>query len=254
MKILVVSDIHANKEALRSIVNTEKIWDILVCAGDYVDYGTSPAEVVDYFSFYDGLKYIVKGNHDSHLATVFRDGSYKVLSGQSYKWIHYNCSLLNSSQVEFLENLPDVAYFVCDGISYLVKHQYDDEYGQIETESQFNDFWNLYVPESVPEYCERRIIFGHTHRQYVHRLSENICCMNPGSISYRRPDDPEKRAEYMVIKDGRIRFCKIPYDRSVQLNVARDFNRRHAMKETELQDFYFFFGSAPSARCKLEEI
>ena len=251
MKILVLSDVHANRQALESVLAKEKYFDLLVCAGDYVDYGVDPSFVVNYFSSYQGDKYLVRGNHDDHLISVFKDGCYKILSNQSYKWIHYNCSLLNSEEVHFLETLPVVSSFECDGINYLIKHQYDDEYGEIKTEAEFNLFWNFYAPNIMNDVSNRCIIFGHSHRQYIHKIGEGMECINPGSVSYRRPDDNGKDAQYIVIEDGNIRLCSVPYDRSISLSIVKDFNKRNAMKITELQDAYFFFGDAPSTRSEL---
>ena len=38
MKVLVVSDVHANIAALNTILEKEADYDILCCAGDYTDY------------------------------------------------------------------------------------------------------------------------------------------------------------------------------------------------------------------------
>jgi len=43
MKVLVVSDVHANIAALNTILEKEADYDILCCAGDYTDYGIYPA-------------------------------------------------------------------------------------------------------------------------------------------------------------------------------------------------------------------
>lgn len=46
MKLLVVSDIHSNIWALETILSAEKAYDQLCCAGDLVDYGIAPKEVI----------------------------------------------------------------------------------------------------------------------------------------------------------------------------------------------------------------
>jgi hypothetical protein len=46
MKLLVVSDIHANWPALRAILEAEPDTDRAVCLGDLVNYGPHPAECV----------------------------------------------------------------------------------------------------------------------------------------------------------------------------------------------------------------
>ena len=92
------------------------------------------------------------------------------------------------------------------------------------------------------------MIFGHTHRQCIHTLGEGMEWINPGSISYRRPDDPDKTAHYAVILDGKIQLKSIAYDRTLQLAEAKRFLKNDRMMRTELQDFMFFFGDAKTSR------
>ncbi len=60
MKILIVSDIHANLEALRAVLAEphDRLWVL----GDLVNYGPNPIEVVDLIRANASL--VVQGNHD----------------------------------------------------------------------------------------------------------------------------------------------------------------------------------------------
>lgn len=46
MKILLLSDIHSNAVSLRKVLENEKDVDKILCAGDHVDYGLYPKEVL----------------------------------------------------------------------------------------------------------------------------------------------------------------------------------------------------------------
>jgi len=46
MKVLIVSDIHANWTALRTVLAVEQDYDNILCLGDLVDYGPQPFECV----------------------------------------------------------------------------------------------------------------------------------------------------------------------------------------------------------------
>ena len=137
--------------------------------------------------------------------------------------------------------------FEADGAAYLMQHQMlDNSYDMPESVQTFDAFWRVwYAGESRPE---RRMIFGHTHRRLVHRLDNDRLWLNPGSASYRRPDDRDKRAHYMLIEDGDIRFGAVEYDRSAMLARAMDYVKKGTMLETDLQDAMFFFGDAPTSR------
>ena len=60
MKIVIVSDIHANLAALRAL--PERDYDQLWCIGDLVDYGPRPHEVVQWMRGHATVA--VRGNHD----------------------------------------------------------------------------------------------------------------------------------------------------------------------------------------------
>jgi len=59
MKIVVVSDIHGNPEALKAVPES---WDELCALGDLVNYGPNPGEVVDFAR--KNAAVVVCGDHD----------------------------------------------------------------------------------------------------------------------------------------------------------------------------------------------
>ena len=62
MKALIISDIHSNIFALEAIWQREHDCDVVFCAGDLVDYGPSPGEVIAWVQAH-GVA-CVQGNHD----------------------------------------------------------------------------------------------------------------------------------------------------------------------------------------------
>ena len=62
MRILVLSDIHGNLDALEACLASAERYDIVVNLGDIVGYGASPNEVIDRSR--EVGKYFVRGNHD----------------------------------------------------------------------------------------------------------------------------------------------------------------------------------------------
>lgn len=246
MKILALADLHANIWALEEILNKEGDFDLVCCAGDYTDYGIAPHEVIDRMKRLPNQRYVY-GNHDKHIIRTYRERLYLDVSDGEYKWVHYNCEKMTQTDIEWLERLPKISFFEADGWKYCVQHQYDSGYGIIENLYAFNEFWKKQMGR-MEEGTRRRLIFGHTHRQCVYTLDKNTQWINPGSISYRRPDDPDKTAHYAVIWNGDIELKRIVYDRSVQLDAAERFRLTSRMMRTEIQDFRFFFGDARTSR------
>lgn len=245
MKILVISDIHSNIYALRAVWERESDADLVVCAGDFVDYGTTPKEVIAWAREHDVRG--VCGNHDRHLIDVYRSGNYRALPPEEFKWVHDNCRKLAEEDVAWLESLPEVLELEVDGILYTVRHMYRG-YDVIEHMGAWREYLRGFSQADSEEKRPHRLVFGHRHRRCVHCLADDALWLNPGSVSYRRPDDPDKTAHYIVIEDGDIRLCSVEYDRTPLLAEAEKYIRDRAMMQSELQDARFFFGDAPTSR------
>lgn len=252
MKILILADIHGNIDALKAVWNREMDSDEIICAGDLTDYGVFPKEVIDWIRTHNVRT--VKGNHDAHTVHIYRETPWREAGAGEFKWVHHTCAQLTEEEINYLDLLPKTLYFEADGAAYMVSHQYDDGYGTVESRDQFNRFWDEHRAKDSAEAADKRMIFGHTHRQGIHVLGDGMLWLNPGSVSYRRPDDPCKDAQYIVIEDGQISLRSIPYDRSRSLKAAYEYLNRNIMMKTELQDAFFFFGNAVSSREPLPEI
>lgn len=241
MRMLLISDVHANIYALEAIEKAEK-WDAAYCCGDLVDYGPFAAEALRWVQEHE--VHCVRGNHDAHVLGLTQEDCRSARDERRWKWSHYNFEKIGEAGLAFLQSLPLTLRFSVDGVEYQMQHQYDQGYGTVESLDQFNRFWQ-------GEGETRRLLFGHTHRRCIHMLDENTLWLNPGSASYRRPDDPDKRAHYMMIEDGQIRFGALEYDRTPLLEATQKLHDAGGMLETELQDGYFFFGDAPTSRSPL---
>ena len=79
MRILVLSDIHGNLDALEACIAAAGSFDEVVNLGDIVGYGASPNEVVDRSR---GLgKYFVRGNHDKASSGLMDLKDFKPIAG-----------------------------------------------------------------------------------------------------------------------------------------------------------------------------
>lgn len=232
-----MSDVHANICALRAIAAKET-WDAAYCCGDVVDYGPFPMEAIAWLREHQVIT--VKGNHDAHLLTLSHRACEEARNAGRLMWAHDNYQKMDADALDYLRALPTHISFEMDGIAYQMQHQYDDGYGAIQSITAFDKYWK----EKHNGLQERRLLFGHTHRRCVHHLDQRALWINPGSTSYRRLDDRDKRAHYLVIEDGEICFGAIEYDRGPLLRAAKARQASGVMLETELRVAFFFFGDA----------
>lgn len=105
MKLALLSDLHANREATESVwahAQTQGI-DQLILLGDYVDYGADPGWVVDFVRDHVSRGAIaVRGNHDDAI-----DGhGTSDLAGHVLESLEWTRQQLSQEQQVFLASLP----------------------------------------------------------------------------------------------------------------------------------------------------
>ena len=81
MKVLILSDIHANYTALQAVLQDAGQVDQIWCAGDLVDYGVCPHETVAWFRSHEVR--CVSGNHDRHLLHILQTGETEAFRGMT---------------------------------------------------------------------------------------------------------------------------------------------------------------------------
>lgn len=225
MKLLIISDIHSNVHALEAVYEQERDSDIIYCAGDLVDIGPYPKEVIEWVQAHD--VHCVQGNHDRTVIECYRDPKLQQLRPEERLWKHHNALQLDETHIEFLEQLPESITFNCDGWDYVMQHMYKG-YEPIKSLEELRIFWmrkyrgqseSISVQDAVQDQSAKRLIFGHTHRQTIHYYSQNESFINPGSLAYDKGFDfvtdvlPVTEVHYMTITDGVVEMKTLAYDR-----------------------------------------
>lgn len=231
MKALIVSDIHANIVALEAIWARESDADVVYCAGDLVDYGVYPVETLAWIRGRNIA--CVQGNHDRHVAETFHESALWHVAAPALQWRHHNARRLTADDAAFLAGLPEAITFELDGIRYGMTHLYRN-YELILSRHAYRTFCAARFPGQEID----RLILGHTHRQGIMTLGERELWLNPGSASYRRLDDPDQTAHYLVIEDRQIFLRSVLYDcGAVYAEVMR-----HNLAPDEMRVARWFFG------------
>lgn len=100
MKILILSDIHANIYALNTVLKTET-YEQIYCAGDLVGYYANPNEVIDICKS-QNIK-SVKGNHDVAAYDLNAASSFNDYALISIEWTN---KVLSNENKDYLKQLP----------------------------------------------------------------------------------------------------------------------------------------------------
>ena len=101
MRILVLSDIHGNLDALEACLAAAGRYDTAVNLGDIVGYGASPNEVIERSRSLG--KYFVRGNHDKASSGLMDLKDFNPIAGLAALWTR---DQLTPENLEWLKTLP----------------------------------------------------------------------------------------------------------------------------------------------------
>lgn len=227
MKILVISDVHSNINALDAIEKQEKTFDAVLFAGDMLEYGLQPKEVIAWMR--KNKVIAVAGNHDSSMLETYKQGFVPLKNPLLAKsFAEHNLSLLDDEDMEYIASLPIEVKAQFDGVTYFMTHIYDDNDGyallhhleSYHSISKFEEYWAKKVGETKGKRC---LILGDTHHCMMVQLKRDTFIINPGSAGYNLgPDSSTKGASYLVIEDGIPYFRYADYDTSEDFNIVKD--------------------------------
>ena len=104
MRYLVLSDIHANIQALDAVLDDARIigFDAVLVLGDLVGYGADPEPVIDRTMALEAVA-IVRGNHDKVCAGLESTLNFNDAARISAEW---TSSILGPQYVAILRDLP----------------------------------------------------------------------------------------------------------------------------------------------------
>lgn len=104
MKFALISDIHANLEALEAVVDDARTCgvDRFICLGDIVGYGSDPGVCLEAIKDLDCIA-IIQGNHDVYAADERDLSSFNPLASRATIWTREQ---LTDDQRAWLAKLP----------------------------------------------------------------------------------------------------------------------------------------------------
>src|SRR5919199_5084831 len=84
MRLLIISDIHANIDALEAVLEAAPEYDEIIDLGDVVGYGGAPNETLDRVRTFKGLH--VRGNHDKACAGLMSTEQFNPIAAIAAYW------------------------------------------------------------------------------------------------------------------------------------------------------------------------
>ena len=234
MKILIISDIHANLTALEAVLEDAGEFEAVWFLGDLVGYGPDPNECVERVRDLPGLVSLL-GNHDAATLNQIEIVSFNPDARRAVLWTQ---SVISPENLEYLAEIPETAQIGDVTLAHGSPRQPVWEY-LLDSYTVTENFDFFDTP-----FC----FVGHTHLPVIyqlddqHLLAERIIpepdmqltltprlIINPGSVG--QPRDRNPRAAYALFdsETNHWQFKRVPYDiKSVQKRMRRfDLPQRH---------------------------
>ena len=206
MKVVVISDLHANREALEALPETyAELWVL----GDLVNFGPDPASVVDFVR--NRADVIIRGNHDQAIAYDQDPRCVERYRRMADFTRRYSASVLNKEQKQFLRTLPLQRKLRRQNTNFYLCHAMPSDllYGYIPPDSPE---WNRELRKLETDV----LLVGHTHLPMMRRIGESLI-VNPGSVGQPLSGKPD--ACYAVWEDGSFQLKTYSY--AVESTVAK---------------------------------
>jgi predicted phosphodiesterase len=205
MKMLIISDIHANWPALLAVLNAEPEVGEVLCLGDLVDYGPQPLRCVEWAINHVPAHHLVQGNHDWAVA-FDKDPHCSPPYRRLARVTQAHClRIIGKGLRSFLGELLPRRSFVLDGAACVACHA-------VPSDPQFRylpigaERWKTEVEHAGhPDF----LFVGHTHVPGELRI-EGTLILNPGSVG--QPKDGDPHAAYAVWDNGTITLRRAAYD------------------------------------------
>ena len=222
MRIAVLSDLHANAQALEAVMNDvmEQGCEHVFCLGDIALAGPQPKEVTEYVMAQQGTWTVVQGNTDKMIAQFgpevmeFLEAQYPVMANAMADDIQY----LEDSHRAYLANLPPMLSLEVDGCSVLLVHGSP----RANNEDILPDMPLEIIEEIIDGTQEKLILCGHTHVPCGYQTNTGQTVVNVGSVG--RPMTAEPRACYAIVDFNQgsfeVRHRFIPYDNHLAAQIV----------------------------------
>ena len=205
MQYLILSDLHANWQALEAVLAEAKgDFDQIICCGDLVGYNPDPVKVVEWTRA--RCRAVIRGNHDKVVAGLENLDWFNEIAQIAARW---TMAQLTIEQIQYLRNLQ---------MGPLTLDEFQIWHGSTRDEDEY-----VSTPRDAEpcfDHFELPLgFFGHTHLQggffsrygrigvipavrRAHRKrvieleADTVYMFNPGSVGQPRDGDP--RAAYAI--------------------------------------------------------
>lgn len=223
MRYAIISDIHANAEALKTVLDTidkEKI-DQIVCLGDVVGYNAEPNECIEILK--ERNIPTILGNHDAVACELEEPWGFNAVAMPAILWTRRE---LTRENYEWLQRLPDTLNFG----DFAVVH------GAPKNHNTYLFSWEDIHPHLYffDEQNVNLCFFGHTHLPSILSVDGSYMVdedgifqlkpgksyfINPGSVG--QPRDGDARSAFGIFDSEKLIFQLVRVEYAIEVTAEK---------------------------------
>lgn len=222
MKILLISDIHGNLEALINVLYNNQNVDKIIVLGDIIGYMPNPNECIQLVKDYD----CILGNHEYAILNPARLDYFNPYAKEALLWTK---GQLTSGNISFLKQLPfkisypEFNFTVAHGSIGIDPFEYIEEVRQAGTEFELMDTDILFIGHThVPKVfimdkkensIETLDIIGYDIPISIDKNKKYI--FNIGSVGQPRDRNPDSCYAIYNTIEKTVEYKRQPYNTNV---------------------------------------
>ncbi|MCA9984025.1 MAG: metallophosphoesterase family protein [Anaerolineales bacterium] len=230
MRILIISDIHANLTAFDAVLaDAVGEWEQVWCLGDVIGYGPDPNECIDRLKELDPVA--LSGNHDwavlgkLDITTFNRDARYAI------EWTRSELTEASRGWLDALPpSIPQPVYSLAHGSPRHPVWEYIMDEGTATVNFAFFDstyclVGHTHTPVIFEQVDSMRVVARMPIYNQPIQLDRTRLIINPGSVGQPRDSDP--RACYAILDTelNTWEYRRVEYD----IEATQERMRKHNM-------------------------
>ena len=217
MRVLVISDIHANLTALEAVLDAALPYDTVWCLGDLVGYGPDPNECIELIHSLPNLLCLI-GNHDQAALDMIPLSRFNRDAGDVAAWTQEALTEENKDYLRSLASKISLDQFtLAHGSPNQPVWEYIlDTHSADRSFASFNTDYCLVGHSHLPLIFYRPPENNFTAKKYIDWNQAMVLLprmiLNPGSAGQPRDRDPRASFAILDLEENTWEMKRVDYD------------------------------------------
>jgi diadenosine tetraphosphatase ApaH/serine/threonine PP2A family protein phosphatase len=222
VRIAVISDVHANWQALEAVLADFGSIDDVICLGDIVGYGGDPVRCLDHVRAQGWLT--LTGNHDRACADEEVLAWFNHDAAVAIRW---TVGQLGDERIEWLRALPERGER--EGAQLVHASPRSPVFEYVLDLHSADENLSVLPPSTICFHGHTHLpgVFSRIDGEVTHRYEPGEtriagpALVNPGSVGQPRDRNPDASYGIWDTEAGTFEFRRVPYDRSAAQRAIR---------------------------------